>query len=107
MLHESKAKTLLKKIIKKAYLNPDIRIVVRDEEGTKINENFTVNEIIESIFSVDVSEVHFGNVKNEKGKKYIGWLFIVLEYNSDPNEIIADYSANEYTENLLKEFINY
>ena len=107
MLHESKAKTLLRKIIKKAYLDPNIRIVVRDEEGTKINENFTVNEIIDSIFSVDVSEVHFGNVKNEVGKKYIGWLWIVLEYDSDPDEIINDYSANEYTENLLKEFINY
>tara|TARA_R100000654_G_scaffold11273_1_gene24730 strand:+ start:937 stop:1260 length:324 start_codon:yes stop_codon:yes gene_type:complete len=107
MIHEKKAKTLLKKIIKKAQLDPNIRIVVRDEEGTKINENFTVNEIIESIFSVDISEVNFANVKNEKGKKYIGWLFIVLEYNSDPEEIINDYSANEYTENLLKEFINY
>ena len=107
MLHEAKAKTLLRKIIKKAYLDPNIRIVVRDEEGTKINENFTVNEVIDSIFSVDVSEVHFGNVKNEPGKKYIGWLFVVLEYDSDPDEIINDYSANEYTENLLKEFINY
>ena len=107
MLHEAKAKTLLRKIVKKAYLDPDIRIVVRDEEGEKINENFTVNEIIESIFSVDISEVHFANIKNEKGKKYIGWLWIVLEYDSDPDEIINDYSANEYTENLLKEFINY
>ena len=107
MLHESKAKTLLKKIIKKAYLNPDIRVVVRDEEGTKINENFTVKEIIESIFSVDVSEIHFANVKNEKGKKYIGWLFVVLEYDSEPDEIINDYSYNDYTQNLLKEFINY
>ena len=107
MLHESKAKTLLKKIIKKAYLNPDIRVVVRDEEGTKINENFTVKEIIESIFSVDVSEIHFANVKNEKGKKYIGWLFVVLEYDSEPDELINDYSYNDYTQNLLKEFINY
>ena len=107
MLHEAKAKTLLRKIVKKAYLDPDIRIVVRDEEGEKINENFTVNEIIESIFSVDISEVHFANIKNEKGKKYIGWLWIVFEYDSDPDEIINDYSANEYTENLFKEFINY
>tara|TARA_R100001460_G_C3433182_1_gene162479 strand:+ start:65 stop:388 length:324 start_codon:yes stop_codon:yes gene_type:complete len=107
MLHEAKAKTLLRKIVKKAYLDPNIRIVVRDEDGEKINENFTVNEIIESIFSVDISEVHFANIKNEKGKKYIGWLWIVLEYDSDPDEIINDYSANEYTENLLKEFINY
>jgi len=107
MLHESKAKTLLRKIVKKAYLNPDIRIIVTDEEGIKINENSNVNEIIESIFSVDVSEVHFANIKNEKGKKFIGWLFVVLEYDSDPDEIINDYSANEYTENLLKEFINY
>ena len=104
MLHESKAKTLLRKIVKKAYLDPNIRIVVKDEEGEKINENFTVKEIIESIFSVDVSEVYFGDITT---KKYIGWLWIVLEYDSDPDEIINDYSANEYTENLLKEFINY
>ena len=101
MLHESKAKTLLKKIIRKAYLNPDIRIVVRDEEGEKINENYNLKEIIESIFSVDVSEVHF----HEKGKGYIGWIFIVLQYDSEPEEIISDYSSNDYTENLINEFI--
>ena len=102
MLHETKAKTLLKKIIRKAYLNPDIRIIVRDEEGEKINENCHLKEIIESIFSVDVSEVHFAN---KEKKIYEGWLFIVLQYDSEPEEIISDYSANDYTENLINEFI--
>ena len=32
MIHESKAKTLLKSIIKKAQLDPEIVIVVKDED---------------------------------------------------------------------------
>jgi len=100
---EAKAKTLLRKIIKKAYLDPKIKIVVR-VDGERINENFTVNEIIESVFAVDISTVKF--LDSEK-KKCIGWLFIVLDYESEPEEIICDYSDNEYTGNLLKEFINY
>ena len=101
MIHETKAKTLLKKIIKKAQLDPEIVIVVKDEDDQRINENNKLDEIIDAIFSVDVSTVSFAN---RKTKRYVGWLFIVLEYNREPEEIISDYEANDYTENLIEEF---
>ena len=73
MLHETKAKTLLKKIIRKALLDPNIAIIVRDEEGERMNKKVKdIKEIIDHIFSVDVSEIYF---------------------------------ANDYTENLINEFI--
>ena len=103
MLHETKAKTLLKKIIRKALLDPNIVIIVRDEEGERMNKKVKdIKEIIDHIFSVDVSEVHFAN---KEKKIYEGWLFIVLQYDSEPEEIISDYSVNDYTENLINEFI--
>jgi len=103
MLHETKAKTLLKKIIRKALLDPNIVIIVRDEEGERMNKKVKdIKEIIDNIFSVDVSEIHFAN---KETKEYEGWLFIVLQYDSEPKEIISDYSANDYTENLINEFI--
>ena len=101
MIHKTKAKTLLKNIIKKAQLDPDIFVVVRDEEEQRINENNKIDEIIDSIFSVDISTVLFAN---RKTKRYVGWIFIVLEYNREPEEIISDYEANDYTENLIEEF---
>tara|TARA_R110002049_G_scaffold185330_1_gene353548 strand:- start:12 stop:350 length:339 start_codon:yes stop_codon:yes gene_type:complete len=101
MIHETKAKTLLKSIIKKAQLDPEIVIVVKDEDEQRINENNKLDEIIDAIFSVDVSYILFGN---RKTKRYLGWLFIVLEYNREPEEIISDYEANDYTENLIEEF---
>ena len=101
MKHETKAKTLLKNIIKKAQLDPEIVIVVKDEDEQRINENNKIDEIIDSIFSVDISTVSFAN---RKTKRYVGWIFIVLEYNREPEEIISDYEANDYTENLIEEF---
>ena len=60
MLHETKAKTLLKKIIRKALSDPNIVIIVRDEEGERMNKKVKdIKEIIDHIFSVDVSEIYF------------------------------------------------
>tara|TARA_Y100000114_G_C11725814_1_gene310912 strand:+ start:828 stop:1160 length:333 start_codon:yes stop_codon:yes gene_type:complete len=101
MIHEKKAKTLLKKIIKKAQLDPNIFVVVRDEEDQRINKNNKIDEIIDSIFSVDISTVSFAN---RKTKRYVGWIFIVLEYDREPEEIISDYDPMDWTENLLEEF---
>ncbi len=42
MLHETKAKTLLKKIIRKALLDPNIAIIVRDEEGERMNKRLKI-----------------------------------------------------------------
>ena len=101
MIHEKKAKTLLKKIIKKAQLDPNIFVVVKDEEDQRINENNKIDEIIDSIFSVDISTVLFAN---RKTNRYVGWIFIVLEYDTEPEEIIYDYEPMDWTENLLEEF---
>ena len=101
MKHETKAKTLLKSIIKKAQLDTEIVMFVKDEDEQRINENNKIDEIIDSIFSVDISTVSFAN---RKTKRYVGWIFIVLEYNREPEEIISDYEANDYTENLIEEF---
>ena len=50
MLHETKAKTLLKKIIRKALLDPNIVIIVRDEEGERMNKKVKdIKEIIDMI----------------------------------------------------------
>jgi len=99
MIHEKKAKQLLKKIIEHAQLDRSIFVVVKDEDGEKMNDTNKVDEIIDCIFSVDCSEVLFAD---RIRRKYKGWLFIVLEYERLPEEIISDYSANEYTEELVK-----
>ena len=99
MLHEGKSKELLKRIIKHAQLDRSIFVVVRDEDGEKMNDTNKVDEIIDCIFSVDVSTIEFAD---RIRRKYKGWLFIVLEYERLPEEIISDYSANEYTEELVK-----
>ena len=59
MIHERKAKQLLKKIIEHAQLGRSIFVIVRDEEGEKMNNTKKVDEIIDCIFSVDVSTIEF------------------------------------------------
>lgn len=99
MIHERKAKELLKRIIKHAQLDRSIFVVVKDEEGERMNDTNKIDEIIDCIFSVDVCEVYFVDRIRRVNK---GWLFIVLEYETLPEEIISDYSANEYIEELIK-----
>ena len=99
MIHERKAKELLKRIIEHAQLDRSIFIVVRDEEGEKMNDTNKVDEILDCIFSVDVSTIEF---VDQIRRKFKGWLFIVLEYERLPEEIISDYSYNQYTEELVK-----
>jgi hypothetical protein len=99
MLHEGKAKELLKRIIKHAQLDRSIFVVVRDEDGEKMNDTNKVDEIIDCIFSVDVCEVYFVDRIRRVNK---GWIVVVLEYNTPPDEIISDYLLNDYINELVK-----
>lgn len=99
MLHEGKSKELLKRIIKHAQMDRSIFVVVRDEDGEKMNDTNKIDEIIDCIFSVDVCEVYFFDRIRRKSK---GWIVVVLEYDTLPDEIISDYLLNDYINELVK-----
>ena len=98
MKHLMKSRALIRSILRDARYAESV-IVLVESEGEQLNESQLERDIIDAVFSVDESEIVLVDRHNART---LGNLFIVLDYDSEPCEIIQDYSDNKYTENLIR-----
>ena len=100
MLHEVKAKSVIRKIIRKAKQDWTVLIKVHDPfDGDSILDyNRKEKDLIDAVFSVDISELVFLDMTTGKQK---GAIQIVLEYDRPADEIISDHSSNSFINYLV------
>ena len=98
MKHEMKCKSLIRSIVRDARANESTLIFV-DSEGDCLNESQRERDILDAVFSVDESQIIMIDLHTQRT---LGTISIVLDYDSEPCEIIQDFSANAYTENLIR-----
>ena len=98
MKHLMKSRALIRSILRDARYTESVIVLVKSE-GEQLNESQLERDIIDSVFSVDESEIVIVDLHNART---LGVLSIVLEYDSEPCEIIQDYGDNKYTENLIR-----
>ena len=98
MKHLMKSRALIRSILRDARYTESVIVLVKSE-GEQLNESQLERDIIDSVFSVDESEIVIVDLHNART---LGVLSIVLEYDSEPCEIIQAYSDNKYTENLIR-----
>ena len=92
-----KSRALIRSILRDARANESTLIFV-DSEGDCLNESQLERDILDAVFSVDESQIILVDLHTQRT---LGTLSIVLDYDSEPCEIIQDYSDNTYTENLI------
>ena len=97
MKHLMKSRALIRSILRDARANESTLIFV-DSEGDCLNESQLERDILDAVFSVDESQIILVDLHTQRT---LGTLSIVLDYDSEPCEIIQDFSANYYTENLI------
>jgi len=97
MKHLMKSRALIRSILRDARYTESVIVLVKSE-GDQLNESQLERDILDAVFSVDESEIVLIDRHNART---LGNLFIVLDYDSEPCEIIQDYSDNAYTENLI------
>jgi len=100
MKNEKQAKSVIRKIIRKAKRDWTTGIYVdcAEENVTLSNCSQLERDLIDAIFSVDASIIRF--VSLTTGRR-LGEMLIVLEHDSLPSEIICDYTCNDYMERLI------
>ena len=92
-----KSRALIRSILRDARYAESVIVLVKSE-GEQLNESQLERDILDAVFSVDESEIVLVDLHNART---LGTLFIVLDYDCEPCEIIQDYSDNDYTENLI------
>ena len=97
MKHLMKSRALIRSILRDARYTESV-IVLVESEGEQLNESQLERDIIDAVFSVDESQIILVDLHNART---LGVLSIVLDYDSEPSEIIQDSSDNDYTENLI------
>jgi hypothetical protein len=105
MRNEKQAKSVIRKIIRKARRDWTTGIYVDcAEEGVTIsNCSQLERDLIDAVFSVDTSVIRF--VSLTTGRR-LGEMLIVLEHDSSPQEIICDYTDNWYMAMIMGDLIN-
>ena len=102
MLHEKQAKSVIRKMIRKAKQDWTTAIYVIDpyeEENLVEDSSQLERDLLNAVFGVDESHIRFINMTTGQ---YLGGVHIVLEYDRLPGEIISDYTDNQYTNFLVK-----
>ena len=97
MKHLKQCRALVRRILRAARWDSTIAVYVYDEEGFTGNDQ-NETDIINTIFDLDESFVKFVDLTTGKTQ---GCIFIVLDYDREPGEIVSDYTANRYTEFLI------
>ena len=97
MKHLMKSRALIRSILRDARYTESVIVLVKCE-GEQLNDSQLERDILDAVFSVDESEIVIVDLHNART---LGVLSIVLDYDSEPCEIIQDYSDNKYTENLI------
>tara|TARA_R110000737_G_scaffold93532_1_gene126854 strand:+ start:598 stop:915 length:318 start_codon:yes stop_codon:yes gene_type:complete len=98
MKHLMKSRALIRSILRDARYVDSVVVLVTTFEGDQLNESQLERDIIDSVFSVDESEIVIVDLHTART---LATLSIVLEYDSEASEIIQDYSDNKYTQNLI------
>jgi hypothetical protein len=97
MIYKTKCKALIRSILRDARYTESVVILV-EQDGEQLNESQLERDILDAVFSVDESQIIIVDLYTSRT---LGTLSIVLDYDSEPCEIIQDYTANNYTEILV------
>ena len=97
MRYERFCRAHVRRILRAARWDSTIAVYVYDEEGFTGNDQ-NEKDIINTIFDLDESFIKFVDLTTGKTQ---GCIFIVLDYDREPGEIVSDYTANRYTEFLI------
>ena len=97
MRYERFCRAHVRRILRAARWDSTIAVYVYDEEGFTGNDQ-NETDIINTIFDLDESFIKFVDLTTGKTQ---GCIFIVLDYDREPAEIVSDYTANRYTEFLI------
>jgi hypothetical protein len=97
MKHLMKSRALIRSILRDARYTESVVVLVY-QDGDQLNESQLERDILEAVFSVDESQIVIVDLYTQRT---LGTLSIVLDYDSEPCEIIQDYTANNYTEILV------
>ena len=92
-----KSRALIRSILRDAK-HAESGIVLVYQDGDKLNESQLERDISDAVFSVDESQIVIVDMYT---RRTLGTISIVLDYDSEPCEIVQDYSANDYTQNLV------
>tara|TARA_R110001632_G_scaffold3858_1_gene16956 strand:- start:1438 stop:1752 length:315 start_codon:yes stop_codon:yes gene_type:complete len=98
MKHEHKCRALIRSIVRDARADKSTLVFV-DSEGDCLNESQRERDILDSVFSVDESQIILIDLHTQRT---LGTLSVVLDYDTAPCEVIQDFSANAYTETLVR-----
>ena len=96
MLHLKSCQSVARKVIR-AGRRPNVICKVCCE-GSTFTTTDRETQIIDAIFAADETTLEFLNL--ETGKILGGFSF-VLEFDSQPFEIIQDYTENEFCESIM------
>jgi hypothetical protein len=97
MIYATKCKALIRSILRDARYTESVIVLVKSE-GDQLNDSQLERDILDAVFSVDDSQIVIVDLYTQRT---LGTLSIVLDYDSEPCEIIQDYSANDYIQNLV------
>ena len=100
MLHEKQCRAHIRRVIRKARQEwSTIVLVYLSGEDERLNDRQHEGDILDSVFCADETEIVFHNTCTGKD---LGTMLVVLDYDRLPDEIISDYTDNEYTNILVK-----
>jgi len=99
MSYKSECRQIVRKMVRYAKANNMLISIVDPWESGSINETQKESDIVESAFAMDEVRIDFHTTTNNK---YLGFVFIVHEFDGDSEELIADYSANDITESIVE-----
>jgi len=106
MLHEKQAKSVIRKMIRKAKQDWTMGLYVYlsyDDEVQNIDRNgqvsFKEKDIIDAVMCADETVLRFVRITDGH---HMGSVLFVFDYDRLPEEIISDYTDNEYTNRLVK-----
>jgi hypothetical protein len=98
MSYKSECRQIVRKMVRYAKANDMVISIVDPWESGSINETQKESDIVESAFAMDEVRIDFHTTNN----KYLGFVFIVHEFEGDSEELIADYSANDTMESIVE-----
>lgn len=113
MIYERKCKAVIRELILAAHeMGADTIKIADGSEGdllvdwVKPETDQSIGEampaLIENVFDVEFSHILFG-----KGKDYLGAVFVTLEYDSKPDEIITDYIDTDFCKAIVPQAENF
>ncbi len=99
MKYEKQARALIRKMIRRARQDWTTGVFVRPRgEHDVMNEGQLERDILDAVFGCDETVITFHDMTTGRN---LGKVLIVLEYDSEPDEIISDYTGNPYTQRLI------